>query len=389
MSEYQYYEFRAIDSPLSEEEIDELSALSTRAEITATSFVNTYNYGDFKGNPRTLMERYFDAFVYVSNWGTYQLMFRVPRRFLDIEAASAYSTEESLSIEAKQEYVVIEFLLDKEDGGGGEWVQGEPWMPSLILLRDGLMRGDYRALYLGWLASLCWCDPEDANDELEPPVPPGLAKLSAPLKALGEFLEIPGELIEAAAAGSLGDPPAEPTRAELSAWIKRLPAADKEAYLLRFLAEEGDHLLRAEISKRFREATLPKNARPASSGTRRTVSQLLKGRDVLVEARDRKAAEKAAEDKARREREKAAERNKHLDNLAGREEATWREVNKLIALKQASPYDRAVELLGDLRDLAARSGRVEETRARIQELRRLHASKPSLIKRFNDKKLGQ
>jgi hypothetical protein len=134
---------------------------------------------------------------------------------------------------------------------------------------------------------------------------------------------------------------------------------------------------------------LPKKGQSVAGDARRTVAQLLKARDVLVEAKNQEAAEKAAEDKARREREKTAERNKHLDNLAGREAATWRDVDKLIALKQATPYDRAVELLVDLRDLAARSGRVEETRARIQELRRVHANKPSLIKRFNDKSLGK
>jgi hypothetical protein len=217
MGEYQYYEFRAIDSPLSEEEIDELSKLSTRAEITATSFVNTYNYGNFRGDPRTLIELYFDAFVYVTNWGSHQLMFRIPRQFLDIETASVYSAEETLSVEANKGHVILEFTFDDEGGGGGEWVQGETWMPSLISLRDGLMRGDYRALYLGWLASIGWRDPEDVNDELEPPVPPGLTKLSAPLKALADFLQIEDELIDVAAAGSDGEPPAEPSRAELSA----------------------------------------------------------------------------------------------------------------------------------------------------------------------------
>ena len=81
MSEYQYYEFRAIDRPLHEEEMDELRRLSTRAEITPTSFTNTYHWGDFKGNPFTLMDRYFDAFVYVANWGTHKFMFRLPRVF--------------------------------------------------------------------------------------------------------------------------------------------------------------------------------------------------------------------------------------------------------------------------------------------------------------------
>ena len=48
--------------------------------------------------------------------------------------------------------------------------------------------------------------------ELEPPVPPGLAKLSAPLRALADFLRIDDELIEVAAAGATGEAPAGPSR---------------------------------------------------------------------------------------------------------------------------------------------------------------------------------
>jgi hypothetical protein len=43
MSEYQYYEFRAIDKPLTEKDMRTLRDLSTRARITPTSFVNEYN----------------------------------------------------------------------------------------------------------------------------------------------------------------------------------------------------------------------------------------------------------------------------------------------------------------------------------------------------------
>ncbi len=41
MSEYQYYEFQAIDRPLTEQEMRELRAYSTRANITPTRFVKT------------------------------------------------------------------------------------------------------------------------------------------------------------------------------------------------------------------------------------------------------------------------------------------------------------------------------------------------------------
>ncbi len=39
MSEYQYYEFQAVDRPLTEKEMGELRSYSTRARITPTSFI--------------------------------------------------------------------------------------------------------------------------------------------------------------------------------------------------------------------------------------------------------------------------------------------------------------------------------------------------------------
>ena len=84
MSEYQYYDFRAIDRPLTSVQRGELGKISTRAEISSTRFTNFYTFGDFQGTPVALVERYFDAFLYLANWGTRELMFRVP-----LERASA------------------------------------------------------------------------------------------------------------------------------------------------------------------------------------------------------------------------------------------------------------------------------------------------------------
>jgi hypothetical protein len=69
MSEYQYYEFRAVDRPLDRTEQKELRAISTRARITAFGFVNHYEWRDLKADPNRLIERYFDLFLYLSNWG--------------------------------------------------------------------------------------------------------------------------------------------------------------------------------------------------------------------------------------------------------------------------------------------------------------------------------
>jgi len=387
MSEYQYYEFRAIDRMLDQDDMDALRAISTRAEITATSLTNTYHYGDFKGNIHALMDRYFDAFVYVANWGTRQLILRIPRSLLDPKIIQDYGVAaEFLELKARKDHVLLDFQSDEE--GGGEWTEGEPWMPALVPLRDEIMRGDYRALYLGWLASI-WvgeCHDEDEvefKNQVEPPVPPGLGKLSEPLRSLAEFLRIDPEMIEAAAQGSEGEAPAGPSRHEFARWVKKLPVVDKDDCLMRLIDGERDLLILADLTRRFREATNPKPGPCTADPNRRTVAQLLDIRTQLVEEKKRQADKKSAQEKAARDRKRSQE----LDQLARRETAAWREVDQLLATTSQENYDRALELIIDLRDLARRDGRYPEVVARLKDLRQTHRKKPSLIRRFDQKKL--
>jgi hypothetical protein len=93
VSEYQYYEFRALDKRLTPEQ-QRLRSLSSRAEISATRFTNEYSYGDFRGDPGRLLEEYFDAYLYAANWGTRELAFRLPRTLLDAETARRCCGEE-------------------------------------------------------------------------------------------------------------------------------------------------------------------------------------------------------------------------------------------------------------------------------------------------------
>ena len=83
MSEYQYYEFQAIERPLDQAAQEALRSISSRARITATSFTNHYEWGDFKGDPHKFMERWFDLHLYLANWSTRRLMLRVPKRLVN------------------------------------------------------------------------------------------------------------------------------------------------------------------------------------------------------------------------------------------------------------------------------------------------------------------
>lgn len=77
MSEYQYYEFQALDRILTKTEQSYIESLSSRVELSPTKAAFTYSYGDFRGNPQDLLEKCFDVMLYMANWGTRQLLFRL------------------------------------------------------------------------------------------------------------------------------------------------------------------------------------------------------------------------------------------------------------------------------------------------------------------------
>ncbi|OJW14702.1 MAG: hypothetical protein BGO49_17090 [Planctomycetales bacterium 71-10] len=368
MSEYQYYEFRALDRPLDRKAMDDLRKLSSRAEITPTSFTNTYHYGDFRGKPADLMDRYFDAFLYVANWGTRDLSFRLPEGALDLEAARAYEAEDVLEVREGKGFLVVDLHWNIEGGDGG-WIEGEEFMPDLLPVRDLLLRGDLRPLYITWLSGLF--ENDEAEDRPEPPVPPGLKKLPPELEALAEFFRVDPLLLKAAAEASAGEAPAGPLRAELVRWISKLPADEKGDYLVRPVADGEDVALRAELLARHRKEHGPKTK--AEAGPRRMVSELFAARDAL-EGKKRRAEEKA--------------RAAHLDAVARRGEAAWSEVTDRIMARNAEGYDLAVALLVDLRDLAARSGDLEGFRSRLDGLRKAHRGKSAFIGRLDDRLRG-
>jgi hypothetical protein len=146
VSEYQYYEFTAVDRPLTTREQGELRSLSTRADITATSFVNTYEWGDFKGDPRTLMERHFDAHLYLANWGTRQLMLRLPKKLLDPAAVADYCAGESAYTWTTDEHLTIGLTREDEDGNDEFEIYGDGQLPWIIPARDSRRRGSAPAL---------------------------------------------------------------------------------------------------------------------------------------------------------------------------------------------------------------------------------------------------
>jgi hypothetical protein len=129
MSEYQYYEFLALERPLTLEEMAALRDISSRAVITPTSFNNHYEWGDLKADPLDLLRRYFDVFVYVANWGTRWVALRLPKEALPMKAARPYVTRSSSSLHDAGNHVLISLSSEHEEME--DWDEGTGWMASL------------------------------------------------------------------------------------------------------------------------------------------------------------------------------------------------------------------------------------------------------------------
>jgi len=375
VSEYQYYDFRAIDRALTKTEVAELRSISTRAVITSTSFTNHYEWGDLKADPLKLLEKYFDAFVYVANWGTREFYLRLPLELVDYKSLRAMLPGDAARVRKVGDFVVVAIERDSEND---DWDDGTGWMGSLMSLRTDLLRGDLRCLYLAWL--LCVQNEEFAEVAVEPPVPAGLGELSAPLHSLIEFLGIDEDLVEVAASASaaLG---AGPSRKELAAWIRRLPQKEKDDLLVSAVSESSERW-KNDLLRNFQRHNAPRTAPATGAAQRRTAGDLLTAAHARAEERDRLLNAKRAAEASRREAEDEARRAGYLDQLGKREAAAWNQIAAHIQERQPNEYDKAVTLLTDLRDVAVRRGRVPAFQSALEKLRQAHSAKVSFLRRL-------
>ena len=197
MSEYQYYEFQAIDRPLTKAEQEMLRALSTRGRITATSFTNHYEWGDFKGDPKRLMESSFDLHLHLANWGTRRLMMRTPKGLIDRHGLSIFLDEvDWVTLWSKGDHTILDMCRDEVEPDHDDWDDGAGWLAALAPLRGDILAGDPRLFYLLWLSAVA----EDLLPDDTPEPLPGLGPLTGGLEAAAAFFDIDRDLVEAGAA---------------------------------------------------------------------------------------------------------------------------------------------------------------------------------------------
>lgn len=267
MSYYQYYEFRTTDRLLSVADKQRLRNVSSRAEITSTSFAVQYDYGDFKGDEKEFLARWFDMHLYLAAGGTRRLMIRLPARFAKRTAVERIINccEFAKFIDAGED-CLLDIYPYSEGRDYGGWNDGTGWLDALVPLRSELLSGDLRLAYLLWLAT---ADREMLQDDAQEPLT-GIGPLTEGLEAFGEFFGIDPGLVRAAAAATAGPDCGEiPSETALAA-LRKMPDDEKTDLLHRFF--EGDPLARTDLRRSVRPSEMPDIS---AEGVRfRTLSEL-------------------------------------------------------------------------------------------------------------------
>ncbi len=120
----------------------------------------------------------------------------VPRTRLDPKVARKYCATRAgrtrrgssvTTVTTVGAHLVID--LWSEDESGEDWGGDEPGLLSaMVPIRNELMAGDYRALYLAWQLRVQAGEIDDGTRN--PPVPDGMKRLTGSQQALVEFLRI-------------------------------------------------------------------------------------------------------------------------------------------------------------------------------------------------------
>jgi hypothetical protein len=373
MSEYQYYEFQAIDRPLGEADREALRALSTRARITATSFTNSYEWGDFKGDPAKLMDRWFDLHLYLANWGSRRLMIRLPKRLIDRHRLDGFLREvDCASIGAAGENLILDIGRDEVEYE--DWDDGAGWLAALTPLRAEVLAGDLRLFYLLWLTAV----EADALGPDEPEPMPGIGPMTAALEAFVEFFDIDPNLVQAAAERAAVSIPGAESPGAVGKIIAAMTDREKTEMLVRLL--EGDPHAVAELRAGIRDRLATETGAPPVAA--RTVGELRARAGAIRLAHEREAAEKVAAERKRQAEEAEKARRARLVAIARRGEGVWREVEGEIERRNATAYDRAASLLLDLRTVAEENGTAPDFAHRLATIRERHARKERLLERL-------
>lgn len=348
MSEYQLVAFQAVDAPLNDEQLEFAEQESSRAEVTRWSLTCEYDYSSFRGDVDGLLRHGYDVYLQYTDYGCREIRLRLPRGLPFAKSVwSKYVGDEQLSWnrDAKGSGGILTVCPCHDSGTIDEVWEYEAYLDEAIWMRDRLLKGDLRALYVLWLCAAN-DDNFDPPELIEPPVPHGIAAIAKHCEQLLSFFGL-DPLVLLAAGEDLPDAPPEGDRNPVAQWLDTLDEQAAKEQLRRLL--DGDTASeKARILAEIRDAAAP--ADWPTSDKQRSLDELLQRTAALRALEDKKQAREALL-KAQRDAEKAKRQRAQRLKAMAKDPAKWlAEAERLADARGTLNYKAAAETLCDLRE---------------------------------------
>lgn len=348
MSEFQVVKFRAVDRPLTDEQMDFMDRQSSRAEFSKWDFSVEYHYSSFRGDIDGMLRNGYDIFLMDSNFGRRELRLRLPMGLpFSSSVISRYLCVEGLSWEKDKNGAggILCIAPALEDASYLE-IDFDDLFEAATALREMLASGDLRAMYFIWLC--CLHDFNQDFDELvEPPVPHGLADFPDSAKCLIELFELDPLMVDAASEG-VPDFDADEIKSNMERnWISSLSPNQLIEIVRMLLCGDAVDLKNSLLSEM--RSQLPAIEWPTSS-LQRTAETLLNLVETVRKKVDQQNRIKAAA-KAKRDAEKAEkERQSRMVEIKAAPDAWLKKASKLVEERGTDNYREAASILADLRE---------------------------------------
>jgi hypothetical protein len=370
VSEYQYYKFERLGGYLDAKARQALRSISSRAEISATSFQVYYTYSDLKADPSELMLKYFDIGFYYANWGSIDAYIKLPAGTLP-DVLLGFSSN-GLHVHENDEWQLLIFSIEEYD----EYFDDEhadDFFQHLAALRSGLMQGDWRLVYFMWLKAF------DCNDEVDrvPLIQFEFDHLSEELQAFAALYDIPLALVKALAM-VLNEQPShqvKQTQFQFDALLHNLSEAEKDM-LLRTLFEQGQLTQHQALALTRKE--------PANTDE---IYQYWLTPDVIspcLEQAQSQLQQEQAEVLAKKLAIEKAEKEKTLTAIYNQRERCWQQAQEQADRTCASGYDAASRYLHQLFEAYQFKAGEAEFEQRFKRFVVANNSRKALLNRLSD-----
>jgi leucyl aminopeptidase len=247
-------------------------------------------------------------------------------------------------------------------------------MACLAPVRDELLRGDIRSLYIGWLSAVTREMIDD--DETEPLPMQGLGNLTVAQQALAEFLEVDEDILAGAGMGSPARQDEGHSQQEMDEWIDGL-ARDEVTVLLKQLlvgrGQQAERTLKNQFAAWKRGLQSDKSEAP-----RRMVGELRKH----AEAAKRLRHKQEKRDQEQRELKRRKERETYLAALSKDFPKVWKVIQQTVERGSGLAYDEACRALADLAEAYKVHGTPELFEKELRKFMTNHMRRKTLIQRL-------